>query len=157
MLEPYVGTLLRNEAGSVGEAQQLKLRKVLQHLHDMPDVAGRPRGIDASWPDRAAMGASGGFREDPCFCRALAPLRLPPFQERAWRTFCDALMAAMRSTPLRQRVEDLPAAGEAILHFGQERNGTPWPEVPAMGEPERLRRHCWPCRARELARSIDST
>lgn len=133
-LEPFDGTLFLDEAGSLGEAQQLRLLKVLEEWHGRPDPAARPRVIAASRQDLAVMAAAGAFREDLYFRLAVVPLRLPP---------------------LRERLEDLPALVEAILNRLRERNGTTGPKGLAPGALERLRRHCWPGNVRELEAVIE--
>lgn len=132
-LQPFDGTLFLDEAGSLGEAQQLKLLKVLEEWNGRAEPAGRPRVIAATRHDLAALAAAGSYREDLYYRLAVVPLRLPP---------------------LRERLEDLPALAEAILDRLRERNGAA-PRGVSAGALARLRRHCWPGNVRELEAVIE--
>jgi len=132
------GTFFLDEVGELAPQLQAKLLRVLQE-RSFERVGGSQtlradvRWVAATNRDLLEMVQQGGFREDLYHRLAVFPLRLPP---------------------LRERVEDIPALADALLHrvaasLGRSRLSLD-PEASVA-----LQTMPWPGNVRELANTLE--
>ncbi|HEY8432717.1 MAG TPA: sigma-54 dependent transcriptional regulator, partial [Sandaracinaceae bacterium] len=132
------GTLFLDEIGDMSLSAQAKVLRALQS-GEITRVGGeRPVAVDvrviaATNKDLERLVAEGQFREDLYFRLNVVPLRSPP---------------------LRERREDIPALATTFLREFCEENGLkPKPIDPAVLE--RLRNKPWPGNVRELKNVVE--
>ena len=127
------GTLFLDEIGELPLEAQVRLLRVLQD-HTLERVGGhRPIPVDvrivaATHRDLQSLIAAGRFREDLWYRIAIFPLQL---------------------SPLRERVEDVPALAHHFALRAARRFGTP-PRLPSPDEVALLLAYPWPGNVREL-------
>ncbi|MDQ2977667.1 MAG: sigma-54 dependent transcriptional regulator, partial [Acidobacteriota bacterium] len=131
------GTLFLDEIGTLSQAVQAKLLRVLE-THEVERVGGRRtvsvdfRLISATNEDLEKRVAAGAFREDLFYRINTVPIRIPP---------------------LRDRGEDLRLLAEHFLSRFCARHRRARTISPAVLE--RLRRHPWKGNVRELEHVIE--
>jgi transcriptional regulator with GAF, ATPase, and Fis domain len=127
------GTLFLDEIGELPLEAQVRLLRVLQD-HTLERVGGhRPIPVDvrivaATHRDLQSLIAAGRFREDLWYRIAIFPIQL---------------------SPLRERVEDVPALAHHFALRAARRFGTP-PQLPSPEDIALLVAYPWPGNVREL-------
>ncbi|MDE2147555.1 MAG: sigma-54-dependent Fis family transcriptional regulator [Burkholderiales bacterium] len=128
------GTLFLDEIGDLPLAMQSKLLRVIQERAVRPvgAVTETPinvRIVSATHRDLGAEVLAGRFRQDLYYRLNVIRIVVPP---------------------LRERVEDLPAIGQAVLQRIARDAGIATPPVLAPEALQRLQRHAFPGNVREL-------
>jgi two-component system response regulator AtoC len=127
------GTIFLDEIGTMSQALQAKLLRVLQEREFEPLGSERTQRVDvrviaATNRDLRQMVAEGKFQEDLYYRLNVIPVHIPP---------------------LRERREDLPSLINFLLARGAQRFGAAPPRPDAEAE-EILIAHDWPGNVREL-------
>lgn len=132
------GTVFLDEIGELPLSMQAKLLRVLEtgdirRVGDNQTVKVNVRVVCATHRDLEAMVEEGKFREDLMFRINTFEIRLPP---------------------LRERISDLPALAECLLHRHRPdvRLGTQLIDDEALAI---LKAHVWPGNVRELANVLE--
>jgi transcriptional regulator with GAF, ATPase, and Fis domain len=127
------GTLFLDEIGELPLEAQVRLLRVLQD-HTLERVGGHRsipvdvRIVAATHRDLQTLIAEGRFREDLWYRIAIFPIQL---------------------SPLRERIEDIPALANYFALRAARRFGTP-PQLPAPEDLALLACYPWPGNVREL-------
>ncbi len=127
------GTLFLDEIGDMSLSAQAKVLRALQTGEITRVGSEKAIGVDvrvvaATNHDLEATVREGTFREDLYFRLAVVPLKTPP---------------------LRERLEDVPALAERFFLLAARENGLR-PKLVAPGVVERLAQYRWPGNVREL-------
>src|SRR5438094_2704961 len=134
------GTLFLDEVGTMSQALQMKLLRVLQEreferVGDSHTIKGDVRVIAATNSDLARLVAEGQFREDLFYRLNVIPVQL---------------------SPLRDRKEDIPLL---VRHFLDKFRGDAPPARPAMTVSQEAMRQLmsyqWPGNVRQLENAIE--
>src|SRR5262249_53432442 len=137
--QAHKGTLFLDEVGTMSQALQAKLLRVLQEreferVGDSHTIRIDVRIIAATHSDLAKMVADGSFREDLFYRLNVIPVQLPP---------------------LRERREDIPLL---VQHFLQKLGAEQVPPRTVTMSQEALRRlmaHAWPGNVRQLENIVE--
>ena len=132
------GTLFLDEIGSVSEAIQVKLLRVLQERVITPvggntEIAVDFRLVTATNRDLKARVASGEFREDLYYRLSIFPIDVPPLKERR---------------------EDIPLLADFFRFRFADQNGLEAPELPASTMSQMMA-YGWPGNIRELENFVE--
>src|SRR5216684_3592472 len=131
--QAHKGTLFLDEVGTMSQALQMKLLRVLQEreferVGDSHTIKVDVRVIAATNTDLTRLVAEGQFREDLFYRLNVIPVQLPP---------------------LRDRKEDIPLL---VRHFLQKLGATVTVSQDAM---RRLMAYHWPGNVRQLGNAIE--
>src|SRR5436309_1061089 len=134
------GTLFLDEVGTMSQALQMKLLRVLQEreferVGDSQTIKVDVRIIAATNSDLGRMVADGSFREDLFYRLNVIPVRLPS---------------------LRERKEDIPLLVQHFLEKLRAERGASRGEVTvSQGAMRRLMAYAWPGNVRQLENAVE--
>jgi DNA-binding NtrC family response regulator len=138
--QAHKGTLFLDEVGTMSQALQMKLLRVLQEreferVGDSHTIKVDVRVIAATNSDLGKLVADGQFREDLFYRLNVIPVALPP---------------------LRERKEDIPLLVQHFLEKFRSESETPRPPMTMSQEAmRRLMAYQWPGNVRQLENAIE--
>src|SRR6266496_2032057 len=133
------GTLFLDEVGTMSQALQMKLLRVLQEreferVGDSHTIKVDVRVIAATNSDLGRMVAAGQFREDLFYRLNVIPVEMPP---------------------LRDRKEDIPLLAQHFIEKYAGDRGVKSPLTIAQGAMRRLMAYAWPGNVRQLENAVE--
>ena len=161
--QAHKGTLLLDEVGTMSQALQMKLLRVLQEreferVGDSHTIKVDVRIIAATNTDLGRMVAEGHFREDLFYRLNVIPVQLPPLRERKEdipllvQHFLEKFRAARLASASERRAGDRGAADRKEGAHHDERAGPITVSQEAM---RRLMAFQWPGNVRQLENAIE--
>ena len=156
--QAHKGTLFLDEVGTMSQALQMKLLRVLQEreferVGDSHTIKVDVRVIAATNSDLGRLVAEGQFREDLFYRLNVIPVQLPPLRDRK-----EDIPLLVQHFLERFRAARLASASE---RHGADRNASPPAERPAgpltvsQEAMRRLMAYHWPGNVRQLENAIE--